>query len=68
MPESRQEIQVNALVHTPEGLKDVDELSGEQKRRLGSLILTVWMNELFRGRAVFTVPEDPSRSETGSSK
>ncbi len=50
-------------MRTPEGLKDVDELSGEQKRRLGGLILTVWMNELFRGRAVFTAPEDP---ETGS--
>jgi hypothetical protein len=56
-------IRVIACVHTAEGIRDVDLLKEEEKRRLGSKLLTLWLNEIYRGRAMFTEPEPAAAEE-----
>lgn len=46
-------IRVVAYVHTAEGLKDVDELSPAQRKTLADHVLCTWMNEIYRGKAIF---------------
>ena len=51
-------IKVVSYVHTARGLVDCDELTPEEKMRLGTELKKRWLNELFRGRAVFYEAED----------
>lgn len=46
-------IKVISYVHTERGLVDVDELTPEERTRAATEIKLRWMNELYRGKAVF---------------
>ena len=46
-------IKVISFVHTERGLVDVDELTPEEKSRAATEIKLKWLNELYRGKAVF---------------
>lgn len=53
MAKKRQEIRTVSYVHMGDKLVCTDDLTPEQKRRLGTWIQKTWLNELFRGQAVF---------------
>ena len=48
-----QEIKVVAYVHVGDKLVNVDDLDAEMRRRLATALKTTYLNELFRGEAVF---------------
>ncbi len=47
-------IKVVRLIHTERGLVDMDDLAPEEKARAATAIMLTYMNELYRGKAVFT--------------
>lgn len=47
-------IRVISYVHTGRGLVDVDDLAPEEKARAATEIKLNYLNELYRGKAVFT--------------
>lgn len=60
---NREPIQVKAFVKVNGVDTDVDELTPEQKRELGTWLKLTCLNELFRGQAVFSVKdgEEPGK-------
>ena len=46
-------IKVISFVHTERGLVNVDELAPEEKARAATQIALTYLNELYRGKAVF---------------
>ena len=46
-------IRVISYVHTERGLVDFDELAPEEQTRAATAIKLKYMNELYRGKAVF---------------
>lgn len=42
-----------SYVHVGEALVNTEELTEQQRRRLGTALKKRWMNELFRGQAEF---------------
>lgn len=57
-------IKVRAFVSVNGEYVDVDTLSPEMKQKLATQLMLKWMNAMFRGRAVFTVAEDPAEEDT----
>lgn len=51
-------IKVVSYVHTERGLVDCDELTPEEKARLGTAIMLTYCGELYRGKATFEVAEE----------
>lgn len=49
----QQEINVVAYVHVGDQLVNVDDLNEEMRARLATALKTTYLNELFRGEAVF---------------
>lgn len=49
----QREIKTVAYVHVGDQLVNVDDLDPEQKARLATKLKTTYLNELFRGKAVF---------------
>ena len=47
-------IKVISYVHTERGLVDMDDLAPEEKARAATQIALTYLNELYRGKAVFT--------------
>lgn len=47
-------IKVVRLIHTERGLVDMDDLVPEEKARAATQIALTYLNELYRGKAVFT--------------
>lgn len=39
-------------------VRRVDALAPEEKKKLGEWIATTWLNEIYKGVAVFSVPEE----------
>lgn len=52
------EIKVIAYVHVGDQLVNVDELSDEMRVKLATRLKTTYLNELFRGEAVFRPKEE----------
>lgn len=46
-------IKVIRYVHTEQGLADIDDLTPEQKTEAATKIALTYLNELYRGKAVF---------------
>jgi len=46
-------IRVVSFVHKDGALVDLDDLGPEDKARAATELRTIWMNELYRGKAVF---------------
>ena len=57
-------INVRAFVTIDGEYVDVDTLSPEMRREVATQLKLRWMNAMFRGRAVFTVAEDPAEEST----
>lgn len=53
MKKQQQKIRVEAFCHVGDKLVNVDDLTQEQKVRLATELKKRYLNELFRGRAVF---------------
>ena len=51
-------IKVISYVHTKQGLVDMDDLAPDEKARAATAIRLEYMNELYRGKAVFEVAGD----------
>ena len=61
MAKKRQEIRTVYYVHMGDKLVYTDDLTPEQKQRLGTWLKKTWLNELFRGQAVlYEEGEEPA--------
>lgn len=49
----RQKIRTVSYVHAGDEMVRTDQLTDEQRQKLGTWIKTTWLNELFRGQAEF---------------
>lgn len=50
-------IRVVSYVHTDQGLVEFDDLTPEQKQKAATELKLRYMNDLYRGKAVFTAEE-----------
>lgn len=53
-------IKTVAYVHVGDQLVDTRDLNPEQKKKLGDWILMTWMQNLYRGEAVFWPADQPA--------
>ena len=56
-------LRVEAMVRVDGELKPVSELDDEQRRALADWLRFTYLNELFRGRAVFRVKKEEGNGE-----
>lgn len=57
-------IKVRSFVSVNGEYVEVASLSPEMRREVATQLKLRWMNAMFRGRAVFTVAEDPAEEGT----
>ena len=61
---TQEPINVRAFVTINGEYVDVDTLSPEMRKEVATQLKLRWMNAMFRGKAVFTVAEDPAEEGT----
>jgi hypothetical protein len=61
----REPIRVEAFVTVGGQEVKIDTLPKERRSEIGAALKVIYLNTLFRGKAVFSIEKSPERSERG---